>query len=550
MDKPVVLIAEELSPATVDALGPDIEVRHCAGADRRALLAALPGADAVLVRSATRMDAEALAAADRLKVIGRAGVGLDNVDVAAASRAGVMVVNAPTSNVVSAAELTVGLLLSVARNIPQADAALKGGQWKRGQFTGVELADKTLGIVGLGRIGSLVARRMEAFGMRLLAYDPYVQPEYAARLGVEVVELDELLTRADFLTVHLPKTPETAGLLGFEALHKVKPTVRIVNAARGGIVDEAELYAALKEGRVAGAGIDVFASEPCTDSPLFELANVVVTPHLGAGTAEAQERAGVSVARSVRQALAGRFVPEAVNVRMGRVDDGLDPWLTLTERVGRLFTASADGLPGRIRVRVTGGIGRLDAAPLELAALTGVLGGVVESASYVNAPLIAQERGLATELVVESDAPAESDVPAESAVPAGSAVSAGSAHPGLVSVSGTLPGGTEVSVSGTLTALGGGERLVEVCGFGLDLPLSGSTAFLRAPEGAGVIGGVSETLGAAGVAIGALQIGRDPARPGEVLVALGLAGPVAPEVLADAADRIGATASWSLELPR
>lgn len=529
MDRPVVLIAEELSPATVDALGQDAEVRYCAGADREELLAALPEADAVLVRSATWMDAEAIAAGSRLKVIGRAGVGLDNVDVAAASLAGVMVVNAPTSNVVSAAELTVGLLLSVARNIPQADSSLKSGSWQRSLFTGVELAGKTLGIVGLGRIGSLVARRMEAFGMRLLAYDPYVQPEYAERLGVHVVAFDELLAAADFLTVHLPKTPETVGLIGFDALHQVKPTVRIVNAARGGIVEEAELYAALKDGRVAAAGVDVFASEPCTDSPLFELDNVVVTPHLGAGTEEAQERAGVSVAESVRKALAGRFVPEAVNVQMGEVDVELDPWLTLTERIGRLFTASVDGLPGRLQVRVDGRIGRLDTAPLELAALTGVLSGVVEGGvSYVNAPLVAQERGLSTELVARQES---------------------SEHPGLVSVFGALPSGEEISVTGTLTALRSGERLVEIYGFEVDLPLTGNTAFFRAPDAAGVIGAVSEVLGGAGVSIASLQLARAPRSPGEVLVALSLSGPVAPEVLDDTAARIEATTYWSLEQP-
>lgn len=215
-----------------------------------------------------------------------------------------MVVNAPTSNIVSAAELTVGLLLAVARNVPQADAALRKGHWQRSRFTGVELADKVLGVVGLGRIGTLVARRMAAFDMRVIAYDPYVPPAYATQTGVRIVGLDELLAESDFLTVHLPKTQETEGLIGFDALHRVKPGVRIVNAARGGIVDEAELYAALKEGRVAAAGVDVFTTEPCTESPLFELDNVVVTPHLGAGTVEAQERAGVAVAESVRQALA------------------------------------------------------------------------------------------------------------------------------------------------------------------------------------------------------------------------------------------------------
>ncbi|GCB45880.1 phosphoglycerate dehydrogenase [Streptomyces sp. NL15-2K] len=527
MDKPVVLIAEELSPATVDALGPDFEIRHCAGADRGALLDALPAADAVLVRSATRMDAEAIATGTRLKVIGRAGVGLDNVDVPAASRAGVMVVNAPTSNIVSAAEHTVGLLLAVARNIPQADAALREGRWQRSRFTGVELADKTLGIVGLGRIGSLVARRMAAFGMTLLAYDPYVPAGYAERTGVRAVALDTLLDEADFLTVHLPRTPETTGLIGFDALHRVKPDVRIVNASRGGIVDEAELYAALKEGRIAGAAMDVFATEPCTSSPLYELDNVVVTPHLGAGTAEAQERAGVSVARSVREALSGRFVPEAVNVRMGEVDAALDPWLTLAERLGRLFTATAGGLPGQLRVTVSGEIARHDVAALELAGLKGVLGQVVEGGvSYVNAPLIAQERGLGTEVRSGPDSPV---------------------HRSLVRVDGTLPSGEPVSVTGTLTGLHSGARLVEICGYEVDVALDGDLAFFLAPDRPGVIGAVSEALGQAGVPVESLRIARGAGADGTALVALGLGGPAAQAVLDDASAAIEATRGWSLE---
>jgi D-3-phosphoglycerate dehydrogenase / 2-oxoglutarate reductase len=311
--KPVVLIAEELSPATVDALGPDFEIRHCNGADRAELLPAIADVDAILIRSATKVDAEAIAAASKLKVVARAGVGLDNVDVSAATKAGVMVVNAPTSNIVTAAELACGLLVATARHIPQANAALKNGEWKRSKYTGVELAEKTLGVVGLGRIGALVAQRMSGFGMKVVAYDPYIQPARAAQMGVKVLSLDELLEVSDFITVHLPKTPETVGLIGDEALRKVKPSVRIVNAARGGIVDEEALYAALKEGRVAGAGLDVYATEPCTDSPLFELDQVVCTPHLGASTDEAQEKAGVAAARSVRRALAGQPVPDAVN---------------------------------------------------------------------------------------------------------------------------------------------------------------------------------------------------------------------------------------------
>ena len=306
MSKPVVLIAEELSPATIEALGPDFEVRHCDGANRDELLPAIADVDAILIRSATKVDAEALAAANNLKVVARAGVGLDNVDVPAATQRGVMVVNAPTSNIVSAAELAVALLLASARNVSPAHQALRNGEWKRSKYSGVELADKTVGVVGLGRIGLLVAQRLSAFGVNLIAYDPFVRPTRAAQLGVRMVTLDELLAESDFITVHLPKTKETLGLIGDEALHKVKPTVHIVNAARGGIVDETALYEALVDGRVAGAGLDVYVKEPCTDSPLFGLDNVVATPHLGASTDEAQEKAGIAAAKSVRQALAGR----------------------------------------------------------------------------------------------------------------------------------------------------------------------------------------------------------------------------------------------------
>ncbi|MFD5937818.1 phosphoglycerate dehydrogenase [Streptomyces griseus] len=527
MHKPIVLIAEELSPATVDTLGSDFEILRCSGADRGALLAALPRADAVLVRSATRMDAEAIAAGRRLKVIGRAGVGLDNVDVAAASRAGVMVVNAPTSNIVSAAEHTVGLLLAVARNIPQAHGALKEGRWERSRFTGVELADKTLGIIGLGRIGSLVARRMAAFGMRVLAHDPYVRAGYAERAGVSGVGLDTLLDEADFLTVHLPRTPETEGLIGFDALHRVKPGVRIVNASRGGIVDEAELYAALKEGRVAGAAVDVFATEPCADSPLYELDNVVVTPHLGASTLEAQERAGVAVARSVREALAGRFVPEAVNVRMGEVDAELAPWLAVVERLGRLFTATAGGLPPRLRVTVRGEIARHDAGPLELALLKGALGPVVDGGvSYVNAPLIAQERGLGTEVHTDPDSPV---------------------HRSLVRIDGTLASGEPVSVTGALNGLRSGARLVEICGYATDVALDGDLAFFLAPDRPGSIGAVSEVFTRAGIPVESLWIGRGGGSGETALVALGLGGPAGQERLDDGAAALDAARAWGLE---
>ena len=313
MSKPVVLIAEELSPATIAVLGEQFEIRHCDGANRAELLTNLATANAVLIRSATKMDSEAIAAAPDLKIIARAGVGLDNVDVPAATAAGVLVVNAPTSNIVSAAELAVSLLLAVARNVVPANLALKNGQWKRSQFGGVELQGKTVGIIGMGKIGMLVAQRLAGFDMKFVAYDPYVKEAPKGGPEIKMVSLDELLAASDFVTIHIPKTQETAGLIDSAALAKMKSTAFVINAARGGVLDEGALLDALKSGTIAGAGLDVYATEPCTDSPLFALDNVVATPHLGASTEEAQEKAGVAVAESVVAAFAGNVVPGAVN---------------------------------------------------------------------------------------------------------------------------------------------------------------------------------------------------------------------------------------------
>ena len=345
MSLPVVLIADKLAESTVAALGDQVEVRWVDGPDRAKLLAAVPDADALLVRSATTVDAEVLAAAPKLKIVARAGVGLDNVDVDAATARGVLVVNAPTSNIHSAAEHALALLLAAARQIPAADATLREHTWKRSSFSGIEIFGKTVGVVGLGRIGQLVAQRLAAFGAHITAYDPYVSHARAAQLGIELLTLDELLGRADFISVHLPKTKETAGLIGKEALAKTKPGVIIVNAARGGLVDEAALADAVSSGHVRGAGLDVFSTEPCTDSPLFELPQVVVTPHLGASTEEAQDRAGTDVAASVRLALAGEFVPDAVNVGGGVVGEEVAPWLDLVRKLGLLVGALSAELP-------------------------------------------------------------------------------------------------------------------------------------------------------------------------------------------------------------
>ncbi|MDP9221140.1 MAG: phosphoglycerate dehydrogenase [Actinomycetota bacterium] len=527
MTKPVVLIAEELSPATIDALGPDFEIRHCDGADRADLLSAIRDVDAILIRSATKVDAEALAEARSLKVVARAGVGLDNVDVPAATQAGVMVVNAPTSNIVSAAELAIGLLLATARNIPAADAALKAGQWKRSQYSGVELYEKTVGVVGLGRIGVLVAQRLSAFGMEVVAFDPYISRARAAQMGVRLVGLDELLAVSDFISVHLPKTPETVGLIGEEALRQVKPTVRIVNAARGGIVDEHALALAIKEGRVAGAGIDVFTTEPTTESPLFDFGSVVVTPHLAASTDEAQEKAGVAVARSVRLALAGELVPDAVNVSGGVIAEEVRPGIPLAEKLGRIFTALAGALPTALDVEVRGDITEHDVGVLELAALKGVFRDVVEeSVSYVNAPVLAADRGVQVRLVTD---PVSED------------------FRNVIVLRGALADGTEVSVAGTLTGPKQIEKIVGVHGVELEVAVSTHMAFFRYADRPGVIGIVGRLLGDAGVNIAGMQVGRDQ-RGGDAVVALTVDSAIPAGVLSDIAEQIGAETARVVDL--
>ena len=499
-NKPVVLIAEELSPATLEALGPDFQVRNCNGADRAELLAALgKGVDAVLIRSATKMDAEAIAAAKGLKVIARAGVGLDNVEIPAATAAGVMVVNAPTSNIVSAAELAIGLLLASARFISPAHAALRNGKWARSKYTGAELFEKTLGIVGFGRIGQLVAARMQAFGMDVVAYDPYLQPARAAQLNVRLVELDELLNISDFITIHLPKTKETANLIGTEALKKVKPSVRIINAARGGVLDEAALYEALKEGRVAGAGLDVFATEPCTDSPLFELDNVVATPHLGASTDEAQERAGIAVAISVRKALSGELVPDAVNVKGGAIDQAVRPALPLVEKLAQVATALAGERIASIDVEVRGEISVHDVSVLSTSALKGALIAMgAEDVTYVNAPNLATERGLTSVVTTDADSPD---------------------HRNLVSVRAACADGTQVFVSGTLMGIRQVEKIVAVDKLDLDLKPTNNLLFLRYQDVPGVVGVVGNSLGKLKINIADMQVARTDAG-GQALMAL------------------------------
>ncbi len=528
MSKPVVLVAEQLAPSALEVLGQDFDVRHVDGADRTALLPAIADADAILVRSATTIDAEALEAGARLKVVARAGIGLDNVDLAEATRRGVMVVNAPVSNITSAAEHAVGLLIATARNIPRAHASLTSGEWKRSQFTGTEIADKTVGVVGLGRIGLLFAQRMSAFGARIVAYDPYVQPSRAAQIGVRMMSLDDVLAESDFISVHLPKTEETLGLIGAEALTKVKPSVIIVNAARGGIVDEQALADAIAQGRVAGAGIDVFMTEPCTESPLFHLPQVVVTPHLGASTREAQDKAGTAVARSVRLALQGEFVPDAVNVQSGGpVPEEVRPYLPLAEKLGRVFTALAGGLAASVTVALQGELADVDASVLKLAALKGVFSGVVEEpVSYVNAPLMAAARGLDVALVNELDTDFRS----------------------AIQLRGTLADGTAVSVSGTRAGHQPLEKLTEVNGYDLETALAEHMAFLTYEDRPGVVGMVGTALGEAGVNIASMQVCRTSLGEAALMV-LAADGPIPAGVTARIVDVVGAQSVHAVSMP-
>ncbi|MGG7308039.1 phosphoglycerate dehydrogenase [Curtobacterium sp. AB451] len=510
MPKPVVLIAEELSPATVDALGPDFEIRNVDGTDRPALLASLADAHAILVRSATKVDAEAIAAAPNLKVVARAGVGLDNVDIKAATTAGVMVVNAPTSNIISAAELTVGHILSLARHIPAAHASLAAGTWKRSAYTGVELYEKTVGIIGLGRIGALITQRLQAFGVQVIAYDPYVTTARAQQLGVELVSLEDLLKRADFTTIHMPKTPETVGMISDDQFALMKPTAFVVNVARGGLIDEDALHRALTSNTIAGAGLDVFVSEPPKDSPLVALPNVVVTPHLGASTDEAQEKAGVSVAKSVRLALGGELVPDAVNVAGGVIDPYVRPGIPLVEKLGQVFTGLATSPVTSIDVEVHGELAEYDVSVLKLAALKGVFTDVVsDQVSYVNAPLIAEQRGVTVRLITDSDSPEYRNV---------------------LTIRGAQSDGPAISVSGTLTGPKQVAKLVEINGHDVEVALAEHHVVMEYTDRPGIVAVYGKEFGDAGINIAAMQISREAAG-GQALSVLTVDSPVPAEIL-------------------
>ncbi len=500
---PRVLVRESIADAGVELL----RARFDVDVDTESPLESIiDGYDALIVRSATKVDAGVINAAARLKVIGRAGVGVDNVDVDAATRRGIVVANAPESNVVSAAEHTVGLLLALARNIPQAHSALVAGRWERSQWGGVELADKTLGVLGFGRIGRQVARRALGLQMKVIAYDPFVAAERFRELGVESESFDDVLARSDFLTLHLPLTDETRKAIDADAIAKMRDGVRIVNAARGDLLDDAALVTALESGKVAGAAIDVFVPEPY-DGPLLSAPNVVVTPHLAASTDEAQDRAGVIVAEQVAAALEGGLVTNAVNIPTVGADDleVLGPYIPLAAKLGRFAMALGGPDVSRLTVEVYGDLAEYDTRLLTVAALNGAFQGQTDQpVNYVNAPVVAADRGVE---VIEEKRRSSRDFTSLVAVSADGA-----------------------RVAGTTIGNDGRQWLVSALGFELEMELAPRVVLLRYDDVPGVIGRVGTLFGDARVNIANMAVSRNR-EDGKALMALTLDSEAPPDLL-------------------
>ena len=492
-----VLITETISAAGIDQLaaaGHTVEVQlELSPAE---LTAAVSDCEALIVRSQTQVTAEVLDAASELKIVARAGVGVDNVDMEAATRLGVVVANAPQSNSLSAAEHTMGLLLAQARNIPQAHGDLTAGNWNRGQFQGVELSGKTLGIVGFGRIGQLVAERAASFHMNIVTYDPYIPEDLCKRLRVEQVSLEQLFSQADFVTLHVAKTAETANLVNAELLAQAKPQLRLINVSRGGVINEADLAAAIESGQIAGAALDVFETEPpAADSPLLALPQVVVTPHLGANTAEAQDKAGQSVASQVVQMLDGQLPRYAVNLSAGQTSSEMLAFLPLCEKLGGIFTGLVETLPATLEIELSGQIAAADTKMGITAVLAGLLRQVSEQPiSYVNAEEVARSRGL-TVRAINTTTPKD--------------------YVSEVTVKG---GGHEVG--GTLIGVRSEPRLIKMEGHNVDLPPAQHMVAIRNHDRPGTIGRVGQVLGEAGINISNMDVGVASEQPGEALIML------------------------------
>jgi D-3-phosphoglycerate dehydrogenase len=531
-----VLVKEKIGDSGVELLQQHFDVDLGIDWDDAELGERIGVYDGIVIRSATKMTAELIGKAERLKVIGRAGVGVDNVDVPAATRRGIVVANAPESNVVTAAEHTMALLLALARNIPRAQASLLEGKWERSKLSGVELYEKTLGVLGFGRIGQLVAQRARGFGMRVLAFDPFVSAERYRELGVDKADgPEDIYAQADFITIHLPKTPETEGFLSDEQFAAMRDGVRVLNVARGGLIDEAALERALDSGKVGGAALDVFPSEPMTENPLFGRPDVVVTPHLGASTAEATDRAGYQSAEQVVAALDGGVVSTAVNIpAIGAEDmEVLGPFLPMATQLGRIAMSLAEGSSvERIEAAFFGRIAEFDTRLLGLAVIVGALGGrTEEQVNLVNAPTMAQQRGI----VFEEKAVSEAEDYNE-----------------LIRVT-VVAGEERVAVAGTGIGPHQVPHLVEVQGRRLTIELERYVTVFRYEDLPGMIGRVGTIVGAHGINISSAAVGHTPdsvdgdeRRYAAMVVTTD--APVGPEVVKEIVASEGFVDGWSVDL--
>ena len=514
-----VLVTERLAESGLEAMtAAGLEVDVQLGLSPTELLEAVPGASALVIRSATQVTGEVLAAGDELVVVGRAGIGVDNIDIDAATRRGVMVVNAPNS---------MAMLLSMARNIPQASRDLHEGNWNKDKWGGVELNGKTLGIVGLGRVGVLVAQRAHAFGMQIVARDPYVSADRSRQLGVDLVSsIEELVERADFLCVLVVKTPETLGMISADVLKHAKPSLRLVNTGRGGIVDEHALADAIREGRIAAAALDVFESEPTTKSPLFDLDAVVVTPHLGASTIEAQDKAGQTIAEQVVLALRGDFVPFAVNLAATEANANVQPFMPLAERLGVLFTALAGGLVDTLEISYEGEIAGYDCRVLTLAILKGVLGPVTaQPVSFVNAPQLAAERGLIVREISSSSA---------------------RDYVNLVELRGRTAQ-RSTHVAGTLYGKQDASRIVAIDDHIVDIAPSSHMLVVSNNDTPGMVGLVGTILGDGGINIKELDLGTGPSGDAALMV-LSTSTPVPAAAVEQLRSQPGIVGAQAIEL--
>jgi D-3-phosphoglycerate dehydrogenase len=497
---PKVLISDALSPAAVQIFkdrGIEVDFQPALGKDKEKLVSAVGNYDGLAIRSATKVTAKIVEQAKNLKVIGRAGIGVDNVDIPAATSRGIIVMNTPFGNSITTAEHTISLMLALARQIPEADASTRAGKWEKNKFMGVEIFGKTLGVIGCGNIGSIVADRALGLKMKVIAYDPFLSPDRATDLGVEKVDLDELLKRADFITLHTPLTDKTRNIISADAIKAVKKGVRIINCARGGLVDEAALYDALKSGHVAGAAFDVFVIEPATENPLFNLPNVVCTPHLGASTSEAQENVALQIAEQMSDYLLRGAITNAINFPSITAEEApkLKPFIALAEKLGSFAGQLTETGISKVQLAYEGAVAQMNTRALTSAALAGLLRPMLGDVNVVSAPVVAKERGIVVEEVTR-------EMPED--------------YESLITVTVTTERQSR-HVSGTVFA-DGRPRIVNIKGIRMDAEFGASMIYITNLDKPGFIGKFSSTLGEASINIATFHVGRDA--PGGNAVAL------------------------------